>query len=1261
MTGAIIKSLLKAGIDKLPDNSIKAQSLPNIVKKMQVNKEEMKFSGIELPTQGKVSKAEFQEIEAKRTDTFSSVNAGDTYQNYSLPDAIDNPTYRENVYTFSGNAPAPTESVTKKRLSTLLNESINGDNQADAELTNLARQSGWDGATDLDVWIDEGMEGFTLPASAESRYTSQHFNDVPNYLMHTRTYDTNLGGKNTRVVQEIQSDLHQAGRQEGYNAAKLTQEEADIISSGRPADGGTAEDLAYSALLREKGFNPDEGIAEDFAEALLEGTVGGIPESPYQNSWLSKGLEREIAVAVEQGQQQLAVPIKSTARTAAEFTEEEVAILTRGEGRDLDAAEDFREVLINHGYMGDGESAEDYAAKLLSGEVGGLSSLDNLVRAPGVQKWYENNVASSMQKIAKANGLPYSTEVVDGVEFAVLDLSTGIRPSFSLYSVEVGGAMMAYQALQEGHEPTLINDQMQKQGYTAEESEVTISQMQEAIGAGYSEEEIRDFLHKEEPQVAARLSEAAGAIQEPKEGTPFGDAYRTITGNTEMSPQELIAKMQVIAPNTSLLTTSISGYFGNEEALRNATASAKASEDRIVQLAAAKGLNLVVQEGEFYAQTEQGLQRVTPAWYQSFFQARGELVTAVAGGFAGAKIGAVATAAAPNPYVKGAGVFFGSLAGAVAGSIIGTEADYIHNAIILQEDFNAEIMARKALTAAEASAVGDTIGFGLFKIAGSALKHIVAAKRFIAEGSTARAKEALKENLFIDDDTATELVEKMSKLAQVPGVNKSEQQIAAAALSVPGAEGLVKASVSIDPLASASVKHAIDTRAKDVLKATASVADDNIGALLKGELADYTTLVKENFGRVKAVPAQSPRANKFSFKYNKLGLEPVLSRLSGNITNTEVAYKFAKQSEKIRAMSTTRTMTDLVELRSLVNDFKFNKRIRLAKDFDMINEVLANIDSGISQGAYATLDNPKQWLKDFADARVQYAKMKGVEANVIAKLANRPGVSDELMARSLAKHATAIDDTFVEILNTVPTATRAKIEGSVLNSMATKFTAGTEGGMQAVHFPKLGKSLEGVTFTSPEARTMKKALIELAEVFRNDIPLAQVAGDIQIQPFQSFLTADPVVRAKFEVASKMFNWVRSKLPGADARARTLVTKTARVLENPVNAKNVREIMEQVKGDPEILEGIEQLARNATMNKTPGLAKLVMFGDGKTLSAKGTGAKQTVPMHRVASIQQARTIAEASGINIAEKKVLDMKLKDLGYMAIQTGAESVRKF
>ena len=102
-----MKSILKAGIDKLPKTfNVKPEGIPNALKKMGVKDEEIEFSMIDYAKEGKVSKADLQASEAARRDQFGVEQGGGSYNWVSLKEGQQNPTYKENVYTFK-NPEAP--------------------------------------------------------------------------------------------------------------------------------------------------------------------------------------------------------------------------------------------------------------------------------------------------------------------------------------------------------------------------------------------------------------------------------------------------------------------------------------------------------------------------------------------------------------------------------------------------------------------------------------------------------------------------------------------------------------------------------------------------------------------------------------------------------------------------------------------------------------------------------------------------------------------------------------------------------------------------------------------------------------------------------------------------------------------------------------------------------------------------------------------------------------------------------------------------
>ena len=1203
-----ISSLLRTGLKELPEDAVvPAQSVPNLLKKKGIKEEEIKFSGVELPKEGKVTKADLLKMEEGRKDVFSTEFANE-YNWVSLKPGRNNPTYKEKVTTYSDKGAQPAVPSTE------FVEDVPGE----------------------------------IAAREGSRYTSSHFSEIPNYLMHSRVYDDTLDGTPTRVVQEIQSDLHQAGRQQGYG--EISEDSNEALLHRALQEGDVAEANEYAGIM---------GIPDnvDLHEWATNNPLKAIPESPFEKTWLRKGMEREITDAIEEGRNQVAIPI--------------------------------------------------------SGAV------DDLKRAPGVQKWYETTVLSTAKKLAKSSGMDFELKTVgtgtdqfapknaarmlkywddsaseaekasalqtmqmlglgdnlpaikkqltgDEVTYAVLKAKEGVKPSFALYASPGATAYVAYQALSEGMPQDDVERMLSEDGYNELEIQDILANTQTIAtmkSEGYTDEDIKPMLEHQEVDVANSESKPMG---EPDPQTPgrISDAYRDIVGAEDMTIKELVSKMETVYPDDSFVTTNIAGFFGDQEAQRISDASRVAQRNRITAEAKNKfGLDLEFgPDGEWYAQTEDGPVMVTPEWWRGFTENKMELVGGIAGGYAGIKAGLVTAAATPGgPLVKLGAGFTVAAAITSMGSVLGTELDYMHSALTLQQDFEAQAMARKAMTAAELSVIGDAIGGGVIKVAGSSWRGMKGAVDYVRQGMFDRAGLALKETFFINDDEAAELVTKLSRVAKVEGKTPTEKAIAATAVTKPGAEELVQASVHTDPRASRAVVKAVDDRAKDLLATTGKLEGEDIGRFLREDFEGYRSLVREGFERTKAQAGAAPNANAFRFDYDKMALDPVLERLGKNIENPDLAFKFGRQAQKIRDMSKSRRLGDLIELRKLVNEFRYNKRISNAKDYEMLDGIKAGIDRSIELGAEVTMENPKEWLGAWRTANKQYSEMKALEKNVLAKVLTRPGVSEKAIGQALTKYATSLDSTFVEVLAQLPKKSRARAEGSVMNTLAQKYTAGAVDGVKATNFPALAEDLKAVNFTSPEARSTKKAINELAEVFKNDVPLSQSAGGIQVTQFAQALTTDPVAKAKFALASHMFHYVRSMAPGRQGRASALITKTTKLLEEPMSSKTIKELRELVDGEVNLEPQVEELIKQATMQQASGggMPRMRLYGDGAVLTGKGKGAEHSIPIHRIAETETIKEISEATGINLADKKALDMALQERGYMAAQLGADKVR--
>lgn len=145
----------------------------------------------------------------------------------------------------------------------------------------------------------------TLPPKDQgydSEYRSGHF-DEPNVLAHVRFNErTDVMGRKTLFVEEVQSDWHQEGRDRGYRSGELKRIEQQARAEAKnplPADTG-----GWSVnLLRAAGVSEDTYTRWD--KALMQ-HIQQVPEAPFKTTWPMLIMKRMIRYAADHGFEQIA-------------------------------------------------------------------------------------------------------------------------------------------------------------------------------------------------------------------------------------------------------------------------------------------------------------------------------------------------------------------------------------------------------------------------------------------------------------------------------------------------------------------------------------------------------------------------------------------------------------------------------------------------------------------------------------------------------------------------------------------------------------------------------------------------------------------------------------------------------------------------------------------------------------------------------------------------------------------------------------------
>ena len=136
------------------------------------------------------------------------------------------------------------------------------------------------------------------------QYISSHFPDQRNILAHLRVNDrVDADGKKMLLIEEVQSDWHQAGREKGYiGAESKAAEDAFKKYSKELADKydlNPEQNLAMYATM--KRMQPDEVAKYEQLQSAWTASKGGVPDAPFKDTWYQLALKRAIQHAAENG------------------------------------------------------------------------------------------------------------------------------------------------------------------------------------------------------------------------------------------------------------------------------------------------------------------------------------------------------------------------------------------------------------------------------------------------------------------------------------------------------------------------------------------------------------------------------------------------------------------------------------------------------------------------------------------------------------------------------------------------------------------------------------------------------------------------------------------------------------------------------------------------------------------------------------------------------------------------------------------------
>ena len=307
---------------------------------------------------------------------------------------------------------------------------------------------------------DEALQRFSEMHQDKS-YKSSHF-DEPNILAHIRVNDrVDADGKKMLLIEEIQSDWHQAGREKGYNK-KLTQAESDELRN------------------LQKKEQDEDGLFEADVQRINElekRSMGGVPDAPFKDTWYQLALKRVLKHAADNGYERVGLTTGKQQAERFDLSQQIGQINARPTPDGKIALEamtpDMRSQVFNKVVNADelnGIVGKEIAEKIKNqieypksfddrGKSVELSGLDLTVGGEGMKKYYDEIYPKFLDKYGKKwNARVGETQI-----------STGDNAWNMAEQIKMRGISDAqWRAMSEADKLTLWNEIKKSEGKTQE-------------------------------------------------------------------------------------------------------------------------------------------------------------------------------------------------------------------------------------------------------------------------------------------------------------------------------------------------------------------------------------------------------------------------------------------------------------------------------------------------------------------------------------------------------------------------------------------------------------------------------------------------------------------------------------------------------------------------------------------------------------------------------------------------------------------------
>ena len=295
----------------------------------------------------------------------------------------------------------------------------------------------------------------------KSEYRSSHFSE-PNILAHMRVNDRiDADGKKMLLVEEIQSDWHQAGREKGYNDPKAQNQAQQQITALK-------EEHKRLGKLKEQAKTEEEKNAisqqrfdlMNQVQELAKTGQTGIPDAPFKDTWYQLALKRLTKYAADNGYERIGLTTgkRQIERFADELRQnvDEIAFSSGYPSKDIttiSASQNGRPTFtgtVQNGKFIDGQArgktveevlGKSMAKQIAEKESGVLKGDDLTIGGEGMKKYYDDIYPKFLDKYGKKYGASVGETKIktDNVPYVDYVVKQGYFNDHTVFGVEPNG------------------------------------------------------------------------------------------------------------------------------------------------------------------------------------------------------------------------------------------------------------------------------------------------------------------------------------------------------------------------------------------------------------------------------------------------------------------------------------------------------------------------------------------------------------------------------------------------------------------------------------------------------------------------------------------------------------------------------------------------------------------------------------------------------------------------------------------------------